>query len=112
MGLKTAQSFGHALGLAHEHSHPDFAKKLDVNTLVELKMVAKPHLNQAEAVEIITKQSFQKVNPKTQGYTPLYDPDSVMLYSLSSNQTKDGVQIVGGQVFSAMDKAQLKKMYP
>lgn len=55
--------FGHGFGLAHEHSHPDFAKKLDVNKLIDAKIASNPNLSQAAAAEIVTKGATQENVP-------------------------------------------------
>ena len=105
--------FGHVLGLAHEHLNPDFAKskKLDFEKMVDRYMKSN-NVDREAATKKIMYQSFAKRDEKKYGYTPLYDPNSVMLYTFNANVTTDGVKIVGGQVFSDLDKAQLQKMYP
>ena len=104
--------FGHALGLQHEQYHPDFKVKLDLNALVERRMAGNPNLSREVATKDVISQNFRKLDENVTGYTPLYDKDSVMLYSYAANVTTDGVKIVGGQEFSIMDKAQLRRMYP
>lgn len=104
--------FGHVLGLAHEHLNPDFAKskKLDFEKMVARYMKSN-NVDREAATKKIMYQNFTKRDEKKYSYTPLYDPDSVMLYTFNANVTTDGVKIVGGQVFSELDKAQLHKMY-
>lgn len=104
--------FGHAFGLQHEQFHPKFAAKLNLDALVERRMAATPNLSREQATKDIIAQNFRKLDENVTGYTPLYDGNSVMLYSYAANVTFDGVQIVGGGEFSIMDKAQLKRMYP
>lgn len=105
--------FGHALGLVHEHFNPDFVKegKVDLEKLVDKYMKLIPGVDRKTMTQRVINQNFAKLDEKQYGYTPLYDKNSVMLYTFSADVTTDGVKIVGGDVFSALDKAQLKYMY-
>lgn len=105
--------FGHVFGLHHEQYNPDFAKsgKIDLEKLVDKYMKLTPGVDRKTMTNRVIEYNFAKLDENRFGYTPLYDPNSVMLYSFSADVTTDGVQIVGGDVFSALDKAQLKKMY-
>lgn len=103
--------FGHALGLAHEMSHPKGSGKLDLDAIVDTWMSRNPGVDRATATDNVIRQNFKKLDSNEYGYSPIFDKDSVMLYNYAANKTTDGVKIVGGDTFSTMDKAQLKKMY-
>ena len=69
-------------------------------------------MDRATATKRVLHHNFRQIDENTTGYSPIFDEDSVMLYSYGASMTLDGVALVGGEEFSEMDKAQLKFMYP
>lgn len=104
--------FGHALGLVHETSHPGSKGRLDLEAIVEVWMSRNPGVDRATATKRVLHQNFREIDENTTGYSPIFDEDSVMLYSYGASMTLDNVALVGGNQFSAGDIAQLKFMYP
>ncbi len=98
--------FGHAIGLNHEHLHPEFVKKVD-DKIVE---------------NCIKEQGWSKAkcekNYKGIGKTGVthtaYDRNSIMHYSFSPETLKigSGVSAGGLPILSVSDRFQISRIYP
>lgn len=79
---------------------------MDVEKVVNAYMKAHPEMDRDILTKKIISQTLVKLDETKYGYSS-YDKDSVMLISYGADTTKSGVKLVGGQVFSTLDKAQL-----
>ncbi|NWD24949.1 peptidase M12A astacin [Pseudomonas yamanorum] len=70
--------FGHALGLKHEHQHPDAKTDWDEAE------VARRAENRGYPVDLVLDSAFNKFSATDSKVTP-YDPNSVMHYELPEN---------------------------
>ena len=108
-GGTAGHEFGHAIGLAHEHSSP--AGGIQWNEPVVLAALAgPPNYWNAETTRhnVFYKYSFDQINGTE------FDPDSIMLYAFPASWTKNGVATHANDVLSALDKQFIAgaKMYP
>jgi len=108
-GGTAGHEFGHAIGLAHEHSSP--AGGIQWNEPVVLAALAgPPNFWDAETTRhnVFFKYSMDQINGTT------FDPNSIMLYEFPAAWTTNGVATHGNDVLSGMDKEFVAgaKMYP
>ncbi len=108
-GGTAGHEFGHAIGLAHEHSSP--AGGIQWNEPVVLAALAgPPNFWDAETTRhnVFFKYSMDQINGTT------FDPNSIMLYEFPAAWTTNGVATHANDVLSAMDKEFVAgaKMYP
>jgi hypothetical protein len=108
-GGTAGHEFGHALGLAHEHSSP--LGGIQWNEPVVIAALAKPPNMWDEETtrhNVLRKYSIDQVNGTA------FDPKSIMLYFFPASWTLNGVGTEANDVLSAMDKAFIasEKMYP
>lgn len=95
--------FGHALGLHHEHQHPE-------NTLeFDLEWIRKDYKDRKEPGDI--DDNFAPVNPK-EVITSAYDQASIMHYSFPEDYLKRGEAIEASNELSEGDKAFARSLYP
>ncbi|UWF50472.1 M12 family metallopeptidase [Pseudomonas sp. N3-W] len=98
--------FGHALGLMHEHQHPDANipwNKEKTYTLYKLKF--------GWSKALVDANLFPADRQSQQSYTP-YDRHSVMHYPVSSDYTLGGWEQTLNTRLSAADIAFAQKIYP
>ncbi|HET7276882.1 MAG TPA: M12 family metallopeptidase [Dermatophilaceae bacterium] len=108
-GGTAGHEFGHAIGLAHEHSNP--AGGIQWNEPVVLAALAGPPNFWDEATvrhNVFRKYSVDQINGT------VFDPDSIMLYSFPASWTLNGVATHANDVLSALDQVFVAgaAMYP
>lgn len=108
-GGTAGHEFGHALGLAHEHSSP--MGGIEWDEAVVIAALAQPPNRWDEETtrhNVLRKYSIDQVNGTA------FDPESIMLYFFPPEWTKNGIGTEANEVLSAMDKAFIAsaKMYP
>jgi len=108
-GGTAGHEFGHAIGLAHEHSNPKGG--IQWNEPVVLHALAGPPNNWDEATvrhNVFMKYALDQINGTD------FDPDSIMLYAFPASWTLNGVATHANDILSALDKSFVSGalMYP
>ncbi|RMP63138.1 hypothetical protein ALQ18_01699 [Pseudomonas marginalis pv. marginalis] len=97
--------FGHALGLEHEHQHPDNTIKWDTGKLY--KAAALDNISDAG-----TYENFLKPHNPTTTTQSAYDAASIMHYKVLPSVTTDGSQVGFNEELSEGDKNFMTFLYP
>jgi len=98
--------FGHALGLIHEHQHPEANIQWNKTAVYDYY----------ESIEGWDRKSiennlFKKYTTSQTNYSQ-FDPESIMLYSISSDLTLDGFSVGWNHALSETDKNFIAGIYP
>ena len=101
----TLHEFGHALGLDHEHQHPD--AMLDWN----LPAIYRKYENFGWTKEVIYLNILKKLNRDQLRSTP-YDQKSIMHYSFSADVMWDKIAIPANTEISEKDIEFISSIYP
>ena len=97
--------FGHALGLEHEHFHPD------VDIQWNKPVVYAYFLQRGWTVEMVDRNLFQKKTAH-EVHTLGYDELSIMNYQVPASWTLNGVALPLNRVLSEGDKQLASTVYP
>jgi hypothetical protein len=108
-GGTAGHEFGHAIGLAHEHSNP--AGGIQWNEPVVIAALAKPP-NRWDAAKVRHNVFMKYAVDQIKGTQ--FDPDSIMLYAFPASWTLNGVATHANDVLSTLDKSFVSgaSMYP
>lgn len=98
--------FGHALGLEHEHHHPDRTVQYDPANTYKLYQ---EHMGWSK--DMTDAQVLRTVDPDY-AITRPYDRKSVMHYNVTPGMTSNNDYLIPSKTLSEDDKAFLKSLYP
>lgn len=98
--------FGHALGLLHEHNHPDAVIHWN-KPAVYADLGGPPNRWPKATIDSNVFAAFDRASVVTTGF----DKDSVMIYTVPSNWTLDGKSYLPSPRPSAGDQATILKLY-
>lgn len=99
--------FGHALGCIHEHQHPEAGIPWDKEA-VYAYYAGPPNFWSEETVD---HNLFRRYS-RTQTQFSKFDPESIMLYSVSNDLTLGDFEVGWNRMLSDMDKEFVAVMYP
>ena len=99
--------FGHALGLLHEHNHPDANIQWDVPA-VTADLSGPPNFWDDETIR---SNVFERYNAASVITTP-FDQDSNMIYPIREGWTLDHKAFMPSPRISAGDRATIQRFYP
>lgn len=103
---KILHEFGHALGLVHEHFHPDFKQNLKFEKIMS-HFKRNIGLSEAEV-----KQNVLKEYCANQLSYSEFDPESIMTYDIPAACTKNGIELKRNAKLSELDKKYISMVYP
>lgn len=98
--------FGHALGLLHEHNHPEARIDWDKDAVYG-DLAAAPNCWSRAKVDHNVFTSYDESNL----ITTRFDDVSVMIYTIPSRWTRDGKRFMPSSQLSAGDRATILKLY-
>lgn len=99
--------FGHALGLVHEHSHPEGCMKWNYSAVIE--ELSGPPNNWD--INTIVHNVFQAYAADETNFSEM-DPKSIMMYQLPPEWTLDGFTVPPNTELSPTDKKFIAEQYP
>ncbi len=98
--------FGHALGLIHEHQSPPAQIPWDKPKVYDF-YARTQGWNQAEVdINIFQRYAFSQTN------NSIYDPKSIMHYTIPNAITTGDFEIIGSNELSDTDKYAMRLLYP
>lgn len=95
--------FGHALGLLHEHVHPENNIQWDKDAIYDYN---------ANTPEEIIDNIYFNLPDKESVYFCEYDPESVMHYGIPNSFTVNNFSVPDNNLISEGDKRFIGKLYP
>jgi len=97
--------FGHALGLVHEHQNPAATIHWNMDAVYDYYQRTQ-HWSRAETyANVIQKYSGSETNHT------VYDPQSIMEYSIPSELTTDGFSVGWNTGLSDLDETFIAQLY-
>lgn len=105
---KVLHEFGHALGLLHEHLHPDFNSKLDDEKTIHYFTEVLGEFTEVDVIEnLLRDYSFSEI------FCSGFDEDSIMMYEIPDQCMKQGKGFSDLNTnLSDTDKIFIAKIYP
>lgn len=97
--------FGHALGLMHEHQHPDAGIRWDREAVYEA------YTELGWTRDEIDQNLFAALSRDSYN-TGEYDPDSIMHYFIDPEWTLDDFEVPLNEELSEIEKAYVAELYP
>ena len=107
VNTQTRHEFGHALGLVHEHQHPDVGIQWNKDEIYRV-MALPPNEWDRRTVD---RNYFDRYSRDIHKFTD-FDPDSVMLYAVPKAWTLDGRTFRTNSELSALDREFIARAYP
>ena len=98
--------FGHMIGMVHEHQNPKNNIQWDKEKVYEWGKVTQGWDTETTDVNIIEQYNVDLYN------STVYDPCSIMIYSLPASLTTNNIGIPGNLRLSALDIEWVSEMYP
>lgn len=98
--------FGHALGLIHEHQHPQVGIQWNKEAVYDYYKTMEGWDEKS-----IENNIFKKYTTTQTNYSQ-FDSQSIMLYSISSQLTLNGFSVGWNHILSETDKNFIAQMYP
>jgi serralysin len=100
--------FGHALGMVHEHQHPDVTIPWDSAKVYQYYATTQdPPWDEA----IVNYNIFHRYDRASTNFTA-YDPSSIMHYSIPGDLRTDGITTPFNFTLSSLDISLIKTLYP
>jgi serralysin len=99
--------FGHALGLIHEHQHPEGCLKW--NYVEVIQQLSNPPNNWG--INTVIHNVFQAQAESETNFSQM-DTDSIMMYPIPASWTIDGFSATLNDELSETDKAFIREEYP
>jgi len=106
-GRYAVHEFGHAIGLIHEHLHPDFNFKLDETKLTEYYTGEPFHYTPNECQNNLFRDYARNVIRYSE-----FDKDSIMMYPIPADANSNGKEYLQNWKLSDTDKKFIAAMYP
>ncbi|GAB3062431.1 hypothetical protein GCM10027053_26110 [Intrasporangium mesophilum] len=108
-GGTAGHQFGHAIGLAHEHSNPQTSVQWNEPVVIHALGGPPNFWDEAQVRHnFFSKYAFDHVNGT------MFDPESIMIYAFPASWTINGVGADANDVLSKLDRALVAgpSMYP